>query len=118
MEDPAPDRDRPPDDGGNDDRRSSTRRACLLVVRYRRGAAWRPATAVDLSAHGCRLRIGEDLTRGAEIDVVFARPDAAAPEVRVAGRVMWCRLEGLSHQAGVHFTDAPADLQPSMLGTA
>jgi hypothetical protein len=23
---------------------------------------------------------------------------------------MWCRLEGLSHQAGVHFEDPPEDL--------
>jgi hypothetical protein len=23
---------------------------------------------------------------------------------------MWCRLEGLSHQAGVHFDDPPDDL--------
>jgi hypothetical protein len=23
---------------------------------------------------------------------------------------MWCRLEGLSHQAGVHFDDPPGDL--------
>jgi hypothetical protein len=94
-----------------DDRRSTARRACRLVVRYRIGAAWHPAAAVDVSTSGCRLRVGEDLPRGAAIDVVFASPEGTSvPEVKTSGQVIWCRLEGLSHQAGVHFsTSAPVD---------
>jgi PilZ domain len=103
MED-APD---PKDDGI--DRRSSTRRACLLGARYRVGAGWHPATLVDLSARGCRLRIGEDLPRGAAVRVELSPRGAPAP-VDLTGSVMWCRLEGLSHQAGVHFEDPPDDL--------
>jgi hypothetical protein len=91
------------------DRRGSTRRACLLGARYRVGAAWHPATLVDLSARGCRLRIGEDLPRGAAVRVELSPRGAPAP-VDLTGSVMWCRLEGLSHQAGVHFENAPADL--------
>ncbi|HEU0092050.1 MAG TPA: PilZ domain-containing protein [Vicinamibacteria bacterium] len=91
------------------DRRRSTRRACLLGARYRVAAGWHPATLVDLSARGCRLRIGEDLPRGAAVRVELSPRGASAP-VDLAGSVMWCRLEGLSHQAGVHFDDAPGDL--------
>jgi hypothetical protein len=98
------------------DRRSSTRRACLLGARYKMGSAWHPATLVDLSARGCRLRVGEDLPRGASVRVELSARGAAAP-TDLAGTVMWCRLEGLSHQAGVHFEDAPEDLM-DLLGSA
>jgi len=91
------------------DRRRSTRRACLLVARYRVGTGWHPATLVDLSARGCRLRIGEDLARGAAVRVELSPRGASAP-VDLTGSVMWCRLEGLSHQVGVHFDDPPDDL--------
>ena len=91
------------------DRRSSTRRACLLGARYRVATGWHPATLVDLSARGCRLRIGEDLPRGAAVRVELS-PRGASTPVDLTGSVMWCRLEGLSHQAGVHFDDPPDDL--------
>ena len=91
------------------DRRSATRRACLLGARYRVTTAWHPATLVDLSARGCRLRIGEDLPRGAAVRVELKGQGPAAA-VDLTGLVVWCRLEGLSHQAGVHFDDAPGDL--------
>jgi hypothetical protein len=91
------------------DRRSSTRRACLVVARYRVGTGWHPATLVDLSARGCRLRIGEDLARGAAVRVELSPRGTSAP-VDLTGSVMWCRLEGLSHQVGVHFDDPPDDL--------
>ena len=73
------------------------------------GAGWHPATLVDLSARGCRLRIGEDLParRGRARRV---SPRGAPAPVDLTGSVMWCRLEGLSHQAGVHFEDPPEDL--------
>jgi hypothetical protein len=107
MEDPAPD---------GIDRRASTRRACLLVARYRVGNAWHPATLVDLSARGCRLRIGEDLARGASVRVELSARGAEEP-VELTGAVVWCRLEGLSHQAGVHFDEPPGDLM-SLLDAA
>jgi hypothetical protein len=92
------------------DRRSTARRACRLGARYRVGTApWHPATLVDLSARGCRLRIGEDLARGAAVRVELSAPSSPEP-VDLTGSVMWCRLEGLSHQAGVHFDEPPEDL--------
>jgi hypothetical protein len=96
------------------ERRESTRRACVLQVRYRGQGGWHPATVVDLSTRGCRLRVGEDLVRGSEVKVAFARPAAAGadgPEVEATGTVMWCRLEGLSYQAGIHFGRERAELQ-------
>jgi hypothetical protein len=103
----------PPSEDG--DRRSSTRRACILQVRYRgQAGGWHPATAVDLSTTGCRLRVGEDLPGGASLRVAFTGPPAdgaQGPEVEASGTVMWCRLEGLSHQAGVHFSEERSELQ-------
>ena len=91
------------------DRRASTRRACLIGARYRTAAHWHPATLVDLSARGCRLRIGEDLVRNAAVKVELSARGEGAPR-ELSGTIVWCRLEGLSHQAGVHFDDAPGDL--------
>jgi hypothetical protein len=87
-------------------RRLEARRACLLTVRYRRKKDWRPATAMDISTAGCRLRLGEDLATGSELTVMLERPadEGATPaSVEVPGVVMWSRLEGLSHQAGIQF---------------
>jgi hypothetical protein len=90
------------------DRRASTRRACRVGARYRVASGWHPATLVDLSARGCRLRIGEDLARNVDVKVQLS-PSVGTP-VELSGTVVWCRLEGLSHQAGVHFQDPPPDL--------
>jgi len=90
-------------------RRLTSRRACRLTVRYRSGADWRGATAMDLSARGCRLRVGEDLPRGGTVSVVFE--GEGTPPVEVTGQVIWCRREGLSHQAGIHFAAPPAALE-------
>ncbi len=94
-------------------RRITSRRACLLVVRYRADSDWRPATAMDLSPHGCRLRVGEDLSKVKTVTVLFEAPlrdGARVTAVKVPGTLMWCRLEGLSFQAGLHFGDAPDGL--------
>jgi PilZ domain-containing protein len=97
---------------GTPNRRLSARLACQLVVRYSAEGAERPATAIDLSNRGCRLRVGQDLPRGAQVKVVLQPPrDARAPlEVAVRGTVVWCRSEGLSHQVGVAFVDEPSGL--------
>lgn len=102
--------DQPPTPRSN--RRLTARRACKLTVRYRTGEGWHPATAMDLSHKGCRLRLGEDLERGGEVMVVFETPDGggAALEVEIPGQVIWSRREGLSHQAGIHFADPPPAL--------
>jgi hypothetical protein len=97
-------------------RRLAPRLACQLVVRYRTDGAERPATAVDLSNRGCRLRVGQDLARGTPLTVFLDRrrdaPEGGGPaEVAVTGRVVWCRSEGLSHQVGVAFSAEPAGLQ-------
>ena len=38
-------------------RRLTARHACHLTVRYRLGPDWHPATAMDLSMRGCRVRL-------------------------------------------------------------
>jgi hypothetical protein len=94
-------------------RRITARKACLLTVRYRGDGDWRPATAMDLSPYGCRLRVGEDIPRGAAVSVIFEAPiqdGARTPSVEVPGTAMWARLEGLSYQVGVHFEDSPMGL--------
>lgn len=94
-------------------RRITARQACLLVVRYRAASEWRPATAMDLSPHGCRLRVGEDLTTRKIVKVLFEAPlrdGAQTSAVEIPGIVMWSRLEGLSYQAGLHFEASPDGL--------
>jgi hypothetical protein len=94
-------------------RRLTSRTACRLTVRYRARGEWRPATALDLSREGCRLRLGEDLARGSGLTMLFEAPlrdGAQALSVEVPGHVIWCRLEGLSHQAGVRFGNSPDEL--------
>ena len=95
-------------------RRITARKACLLTVRYKANGTWRPATAMDLSPYGCRLRVGEDVPRGAAVSVMFQTPAVegqdGGPQVEVPGRAIWGRLEGLSYQVGVHFEDSPSGL--------
>jgi len=94
-------------------RRITARKACLLTVRYRANGDWRPATAMDLSPYGCRLRVGEDVDRGSAVSVVFEAPienGARTAAVEVSGTAIWARLEGLSFQIGVHFEDSPMGL--------
>jgi len=98
-------------DTSRSNRRITARKACLLTVRYRANGDWRPATAMDLSPYGCRLRVGEDIPRGAAVAVVFEMPVPEGPRgepVEVPGRAIWARLEGLSFQVGVHFEDSPS----------
>ena len=94
-------------------RRLQARHACRLTVRYRSKKDWRPATAMDVSASGCRLRVGEDLATGGELTVMIERvvgDGADGLSVEVPGVVMWSRLEGLSHQAGIQFRGEPDGL--------
>jgi len=94
-------------------RRITARKACLLTVRYRIAGGWHPATALDLSEAGCRLRLGEDLPRASAVTVVFEAPlrdGATALAAEASGVVTWSRLEGLSHTAGIHFASPPAAL--------
>jgi hypothetical protein len=98
---------------GRSNRRITSRKACRLVVRYRTQSEWRPATAMDLSPHGCRLRVGEDLPKAKDVVVAFETPlrdGVQASAVEVPGSVQWCRLEGLSYQAGIHFAGCPDGL--------
>lgn len=95
-------------------RRLTARHACHLTVRYRLGANWHPATAMDLSMSGCRLRLGEDLPRETTVVVAFESQRGGpgpALEVEVPGGVIWSRREGLSFQVGIHFQDAPDALE-------
>ena len=95
-------------------RRLTARKACRLTVRYRMKDDWHPATAMDLSHGGCRLRVGEDLPRGQSVDVMFETPisdQQTAIEVQISGTVIWSRREGLSYQAGVLFGETPPALE-------
>jgi len=95
-------------------RRLTARKACLLSVRYRTTGAWHPATALDLSLGGCRLRVGEDLEPGTPIEVSLeTNPPGggAKASADVGGAVSWCHVDGLSRSAGIHFGPAPTDLE-------
>ncbi|HXB54269.1 MAG TPA: PilZ domain-containing protein [Vicinamibacteria bacterium] len=105
--------------GGN--RRITARKACRLTVRYKSKSEWHPATAMDLSPNGCRLRVGEDLPRETHLSVLFEAPlrdGARALSVEVPGVVTWSRHEGLSYQAGVHFDVAPVELEEVLAALA
>lgn len=69
---------------------------------------------MDLSARGCRLRVGEDLTRGGPVSVAFE--GEGTPPFEVEGQVIWCRREGLSYQAGIHFAAPQAALEAILNG--
>ncbi len=100
-------------DTSRSNRRITARKACLMTVRYKANGDWRPATAMDISPYGCRLRVGEDVPRGAAVAIVFETPvrdGAEGAAVEIPGRAIWGRLEGLSFQVGVHFEDSPAGL--------
>jgi hypothetical protein len=94
-------------------RRLTARVACHVTTLYRVSKDWHPATAMDISASGCRLRLGEDLSRGTRLTVRVQHPgkDGAALGADVPGTVIWSRLEGLSHQAGVQFEAEPGALE-------
>ena len=99
-------------------RRSAARLACQLTVRYRALKQWHPATVMNISSNGCRLRLGEDLPRAAPVALAFEAPlkdGAEALFVEAAGTVVWCRLEGLSFQAGIQFTESSPDVLREIL---
>jgi hypothetical protein len=98
----------PPPARSRGNRRITARWACRLTASYRVKDQWHPATAMDLSRLGCRLRLGERLGRGTRVSVRLeclapSSPDGAAKSVELDGSVVWSRLEGLSHQCGIHF---------------
>lgn len=101
-------------------RRITARIACRLSVSYAAEAGqWRPATAMDLSRLGCRLRTGEDLPRDKKVSVrvEFRMADEPVLTVDGVGTVMWTRLEGLSYQTGIQFDSEPEGLS-DLLGIA
>ena len=94
-------------------RRLTARVACHLTVSYRAGRDWHPASALDLSQRGCRLRLGEGLQRGGAVTVRLQAPegDGETPQgAQVQGNVIWSRHEGLSYQIGIQFDGEPAEL--------
>jgi hypothetical protein len=113
-----------PDPAQRSNRRLTARVACQLTVGYRSGVIaagtapedgpqWHPATAMDVSRNGCRLRLGEDLERGSDISVRIEHPGrsgSSALEAEMTGMVIWSRREGLSYQAGVQFSIEPDGL--------
>jgi PilZ domain len=102
-------------------RRVTARRACRLTVRYSAAHDWHPATVMDLSDRGCRLRVGESLARGGRLRVQFEVPlrdGASMPSVELRADVIWSRVEGISHQIGLVFEESPAALQEVLAALA
>ena len=102
-------------------RRLTARRACLLSVKYRTDGGWHPATVMNLSTNGCRLRLGESLPLGASITLRFERPlgdGANGLAAEVPGAVMWARIDGLSHAVGIHFREPPPALEDLLAAIA
>jgi hypothetical protein len=102
-------------------RRVTARRACRLTVRYRAALDWHPATAMDLSNRGCRLRVGEALARGRQLRVLFEVPlrdGASMPSVELRADVIWSRVEGISHQVGLVFDESPPALDDVLAALA
>ncbi len=100
-------------------RRLSARVACRLVLSYNNsGDTWHPATGMDLSRNGCRLRLGEDLGRESAVRVRIEHPgpDGQLLRADVDGTVIWSRFEGLSYQVGIHFKDENETLQEIIQG--
>jgi PilZ domain len=98
-------------------RRLTARKACLLSVRYRTAGGWHPATALDLSVGGCRLRLGEDLAPGTSVEVAFEtapQDGVARTAAEVDGAVSWCHVDGLSRSAGIRF-DGPTPALEDLL---
>ena len=88
-------------------RRLLARWACQLQARYLFKEHWHPATAMDVSRLGCRLRLGEPLARGARVKVTLECVPKTGGEpihVEADGSVVWSRLEGLSFQCGILFS--------------
>ncbi len=84
-------------------------------------ATSRSAARSPLSRSGCRLRLGEDLERGALIRLLLESPPSAAgtsARAEVGGRVIWSRLEGLSYQVGIQFPEVPANLDDVLVALA
>ena len=103
------------------ERRRLRRLACMLSVHYRARDRWHPAAVLDLSEHGCRLRIGEDLDNGLVVQLRFEAPlrdGARAVSLEVAAVVMWCRQDGLSRRAGMHFSASPVELDQILAAIA
>ncbi len=98
-------------------RRLVARKACLLTASYEFKKQWHPATAMDLSRRGCRLRLGEHLARDARVMVQLectpkggeeTPPDAPPRRLVAEGSVVWSRREGLSYQCGIRFLEEQA----------
>ncbi len=95
------------------ERRRLRRVACMLTAHYRAGQHWNPCAVLDLSEHGCRLRVGEHLDDRARVQLRFEtllHDGARAVSLEVDAVVMWCCQDGLSRQAGTHFTASPVGL--------
>lgn len=93
-------------------RRTAARHICQLQAEYRADCEWRGATVMDFSPNGCRLRVGEVLLRATPVSVRLKQTGvgARALSVEVDGTVIWSRVEGLSHQAGIQFLAAAPEL--------
>lgn len=94
-------------------RRRQRRLACTLSVQYCAATNWHAATVLDLTDKGCRLRLGEDLALGTRLRLRFdvpLRDGATSAALEVEGTLMWCQRQGLSRQAGLAFSEPPADL--------
>lgn len=95
-------------------RRRFPRRACQLAVRYRHAGGRRDATVLDLTTHGCRLHVEEDLARGTELTLEFERPlfdGARELTLEASGSVAWFRIDAGTREAGIRFDREVTELR-------
>ena len=109
------------------DRRRAPRTFCLLVVRYRAsgdaGGEWRPASVLDLTQGGCRLRAGRPpLAETLEVRFEALLHDGAkSATIEAPSRVTWSRPLGHSAvELGLEFSSPPEGLSEilDLLGPA
>lgn len=100
------------------DRRRTDRLACMLVVQYRPADAesfpWQPASVLDLTEIGCRLRIAEEFAAGTPLLLRFdalLRDGVKNATLEAAAAVAWCHPRvAASHEVGLRFGGPPAGL--------
>jgi len=97
------------------ERRRRSRSFCLLAVRCRAaGDDWQPASVLDLTASGCRLRVTRQPQASARMELRFEallHDGAKSATIEVPARVTWCRpLQGDAAEIGAEFLEPPEGL--------
>jgi hypothetical protein len=97
------------------ERRRRFRSFCLLVVRCRAaGDDWQPASVLDLTESGCRLRVSRQPPASTRMELRFEallHDGVKSATIEVPARVTWCRpLQGDAAEVGAEFLAPPEGL--------